>query len=91
MKIERSKEWWMAKAAQEAKAKYDLIEKRLKLLERIRDCGNSMSDQMEQSDGGDSMSYVGGMNTVELFRDAEAEYMSFLISNNMMDYEDEDE
>jgi hypothetical protein len=89
MKIERSKEWWMAKAAQEAK--YDLIEKRLKLLERIRGCGNSISDKMQQSVGGDSMSYIGGMNAVELFRDAEAEYVSFLFSNNMVDCGDDDE
>jgi hypothetical protein len=47
-------------------------------LQELRDSGLAISDKMRRSPAGDCFTYEGGMNAVEMFRDKEAEIVSFI-------------
>ncbi len=51
-------------------------------LQRLRTCGNMISDQMRRSPAGDCYIYEGGMNAVEMYRDQERKICSFLFEHD---------
>lgn len=50
-------------------------------LQELRDCALAVIDRMQRSAAGDCFTYEGGMNDVEMFRDKEAEVVSFVFHN----------
>lgn len=56
-------------------------------LQELRDFALEISDHMRRSEAGDCFTYEGGMNAVELFRQKEAEIVSFKFHNG----DDEDD
>lgn len=50
-------------------------------LQELRDCALAINDGMRKSSAGDCFTYEGGMNDVEMFRDKEAEIVSFVFEH----------
>lgn len=46
-------------------------------LQELRDLALGINDHMKRSAPGDCFTYEGGMNAIEMFRDKEAEIVSF--------------
>jgi hypothetical protein len=67
----------------------DYLRRRCELLQQLRDCALAINDKMRKSEAGDQFTYEGGMNAIELFRDLEAEIVSFDFHHGPDDEEDD--
>jgi hypothetical protein len=69
----------------------DYLRELCEQLQQLRDCALAISDGMRRSPGGDAFTYEGGMNAVEMFRDKEADIVSFIFQHGPEEDEDLEE